>query len=276
MSTPISPFKFTSFYNPAALELHQSPFRKSPVTQEQAFYKMVKNGVKALKEHQDQEPFHGGGFSAYASIEDLTFPQPGLPPPLDPLRFTVFSDSSQGSRKTMEDVSFISPTAEGVIAGVLDGHSGDNVAKFAGARFQEILPGMLEKMQGHVHQALEVTTGIIQKSILEDSSMNGTGSTAVISVLDQTKHQIITATLGDSEANIYRKKEGRVISIPLSNVRDWTSEKDEARARAVYAYPNHFCNFNQFDKIVSGWDIEPKTSKDRYLRSSDLTHRTNV
>ncbi len=277
MSISNSVFNFTSFYNPSALEQNESPFRKSPLTEEEAFAKMVKNSRKALLEHKAIEaPLLNRQSSVYASLEDLSFlgsSEPFAPPPL---QFTTFTASAQGSRGTMEDVSFISSIPNGIVTGVLDGHHGDKVATFASAKFKEIFPNVLEQTQGHVHRALEVTSGIIQKEILLDSSMNGMGSTAVFSVFDPIKHQVITTTIGDSEANIYRKKEGQVFSIPLSCVRDWTSKKDEARARTAHNDPRYFSCFNRFNQKVAGWNFVPKSSKDRYLTSNDKLYETNV
>lgn len=59
------------------------------------------------------------------------------------------------------------------------------------------------------------------------------GTTAVISFIDKNSGRIYTATLGDSEANIYRKIDKKVKSIPLSCVRDWSSKKEAKRAAAV-------------------------------------------
>ena len=267
MTVSNSVFRFTSFYNPSALEQNESPFRERPLTEEEAFAKMVKNSQKALIEHKAAEP------SAYASLEDLSFPSATTPLPEEPLNFTTYSASSIGSKKVMEDVSFVMPIPNGLVAGVLDGHNGDKVANFASTRFQEIFPSILEKTQEQVHKALEVTSGIIQKEILQNPSMNVIGSPAVFSVFDSIKHQVTTTTIGDSESNIYRKKEGKTFSIPLSCVRDWSSKKDEARAKAAHSDPRYFFTYNSFHEKVLGW---PLNSTDRRLKSDDFRHSTNV
>ena len=277
MVTSSSVFRFTSFYNPSALEQNESPFRERPLTEEEAFAKMVKNSQKALIEHKAAEPsLLNGQPSVYASLEDLSFPNPNESLPTHPLHFTTFTASAQGSRKTMEDVSFMSLIPQGFVAGVLDGHGGDKVANYASIRFQKIFPSVLEQTQGHVHKALEVTSGNLQKEIFQDSSMNNIGSTAVFSVFNSIKHQVITTTIGDSEANIYRKKEGQVFSIPLSCVRDWTSKKDKARAVATHNNPLHFTCYNYFNTKVFGWNFVPKSPKDRYLSANNGFSATNV
>ena len=57
-------------------------------------------------------------------------------------------------------------------------------------------------------------------------SYTGTaGTTALICYIDKKSQLIYTATLGDSEANIYRKIRGSLLSIPLSPIRDWNTDK---------------------------------------------------
>ena len=275
MVTSSSVCRFTSFYNPSVLEQYQSPFRERPLSEEEAFAKMVKNSQKALLEHQAVEPLKESQASVYASLEDLSFPD-FTESPVHPLHFTTFRASAQGSKETMEDVSFISSIPRGIVAGVFDGHGGDKVANFASLRFQEIFPSTLENSQGHIHRALEVTSGNLQKEIFQDSSMNSIGSTAVFSVFDSVKHQVITTTIGDSEANIYRKKEGKTFSIPLSCVRDWTSKKDEARAKAAHSDPGRFLSRDRFDKKVFGWGFAFEKLKHRRLVDNNKMQAINT
>ncbi|MES2199739.1 MAG: PP2C family protein-serine/threonine phosphatase [Chlamydiota bacterium] len=258
------------YYNLAALESNLSPFRKEPLSEEEAFQKMIKNGNKALIEHHDKEPF-----SVYPSLKALSFLDPTNPSLEKRLNITYGIAEAWGSRKKMEDVSFITSFGDLVIAGVLDGHGGDHLAKFASKKFQEIFPCIMGATKGHVHQALEVTTAKIQKAILEDSTMHRMGSTAVFSVIDPVKRLVITGTLGDSEANIYRKKDEKTISIPLSNLRDWTSKKDEERAR-LHCHPLQLRTILPGQSKIRNWNFIPENSKDRRLKSFDCRSTTNV
>jgi serine/threonine protein phosphatase PrpC len=75
----------------------------------------------------------------------------------------------------------------------------------------------------------------------------------VVCYVDKKTHHIYTATLGDSEANIYRKFDDKLKSIPLSCIRDWSSKKDAHRASIALGRP----------QIAINW---PKISNPKYLR----------
>ncbi|MBA3816571.1 MAG: protein phosphatase 2C family protein [Parachlamydiaceae bacterium] len=174
---------------------------------------------------------------------------------------------SQGYRETMEDAYFDKTLPGGRLLGVLDGHGGSEVADYVSARFQILFPQMLEKHKTHrlfskekynIHQALEETCFVIQNEIIEKSEFNHMGCTAVICYIEQSTNCIYTATLGDSEANIYRNIEGKYWSIPISCIRDWGSWPDELRAaiatRGEYKKP-----------IVDYWEKEGITSRHRRI-----------
>lgn len=109
----------------------------------------------------------------------------------------------------------------------------------------------LKKSQGNVHQAFEASLNNIQKEIIDLNLKSG--STAVICFINKKSNLGYTSTLGDSEANIYRKIEGQLKSIPLSCVRDWGSKKDAARAAKALGDPT----------IATSW---PKHFDPKYLR----------
>ena len=104
------------------------------------------------------------------------------------------------------------------------------MSKYACKEFQNRFPKVLDALKGNVHQTFEALLHEIHTEISTNSQWNSQGSTAVISFIDKETHQIYTATLGDSEANIYRKfpKSG-IKSIPLSPIKDWSCEKEMNR-----------------------------------------------
>lgn len=185
---------------------------KGLVSKELAIQKMEKNLAKAKIEH------------GYGGPERLSPINP------KPLQCETGHAEAQGPRPSMEDAHFSIPLENGTLVGVLDGHGGIAVANFASMKFQALFPQILQKNEGNVHQTLEEVFLIIQEEIIKNTQFNQVGSTAVICYIEKSTNRIYTATLGDSEANIYRIIDGHCISIPLSCVRDWTSKRDEKRA----------------------------------------------
>ncbi|NGX27589.1 MAG: hypothetical protein K940chlam6_01527, partial [Chlamydiae bacterium] len=135
----------------------------------------------------------------------------------------------------MEDAHFYKEMEKGTLTGVFDGHGGSKVSAYASAEFQKRFPKALKEANGNVHQAFGKVIDQIHQNVANYSAWNHEGSTAVVCYIDKETHQIYTATLGDSEANIYRKSgQDGITSIPLSCVRDWLSPKDLNRLISIY------------------------------------------
>jgi serine/threonine protein phosphatase PrpC len=136
----------------------------------------------------------------------------------------------ENGRPTMEDAHCFKIIKQGIITGVFDGHGGADVSKYANEQFEKRFEEVLEKSNGNVRSAFETLIKDIQKECL-DKKFNG-GSTAVMCFVDKKTNLVYTATLGDSEANIYRKnKEEELKSVPLSVVKDFSDPKERARAQ---------------------------------------------
>lgn len=201
-----------------------------PASAEEAMRRMVRNQEKAIEEHYKEGPWFGNPYPRHLTPdpEQLVREKPQM------LHLSHHVADAQGPRDAMEDAHFYLEMGRGVLAGVFDGHGGDKVSAYASRRFQEKFPRALKQASGNVHEAFERVIHEIHREVTDHAAWNGMGSTAVVCYVDRTTHQVFTATLGDSEANIYRKAGWGWHSIPLSCVRDFLSEKDLSRLRAIY------------------------------------------
>lgn len=203
---------------------------------DRAQQKMWNNSQKAIHEHQKKYPRQ-----SYVTLEEGLPSQDALVQHVfsTPLAFIHSSYELQGPRPTMEDAKFYKEIEQGVILGIFDGHAGDQVAKYANEVFPRHFEKALSQANGHVHQAFERLLHEINGEILSRKLPGG--STAIIAFIDKHTGHIYTATIGDSEANIYRSikvnSTQQLKSIPLSCVRDWTSKKDAQRAAIAMNQP---------------------------------------
>jgi serine/threonine protein phosphatase PrpC len=165
--------------------------------------------------------------------------------------FTYSICSEQGTRKSMEDAHFFQDFNEGIIMGVFDGHGGSDVARYAS---QEFVRRFQDSFLENKDPFYSFTTLVeeINDEIFTHDEWSHQGSTALISFIDKTTSLIYTATIGDSEANIYRKTvDGLYRSIPLSCLRDWSHSKEAIRASKYYQEPH----------ISVTWPKEPQPKK---------------
>lgn len=140
-----------------------------------------------------------------------------------------------GSRERMEDAHFYTVIDQGILAGVFDGHGGRDVAEYASEQFQKLFSETLHSENGDVPAAFTSLINRIQIEIEKNPEWDTQGSAAVITFIDKKTSMIYTATLGDCEANQYRKNgNDEMRSIPLSCVRDWGSPDDAQRLETVH------------------------------------------
>lgn len=213
---------------PASFEINASRINELTV-------KMLGTSKKAWDEHvqkQTEEPY--APFSiAVPSLEQV---QKHIP--ASPLVFTFFKEEDIGPRKAMEDSSFYKEFEGGAMIGVFDGHGGPDVAKFAHEKFENQFPATLQEIHDDPFSAFTHVINVIQNELQQAQFSYEQGSTATVCFIDKITHRIYTATIGDSEANIYRKDEiGLLKSIPLSCVRDWSSKRDAKRAAIYFGKP---------------------------------------
>lgn len=199
-----------------------------------AMQHMFKNSLKAVIEAKH---------NLYKIQSTLTITQPSEavdllrhPPQniLLPKLSSVSMAEDIGPRQYMEDAHFFYEDENRILTGVFDGHGN------AGAYISTLVKSFVEnnfekylKNSENIHQAFEELFFQTQLSLKEEDSILAfkAGSTAVVTFVDKMTGLVYTATLGDSEATLYRKKEqnSEWKSIPLSCVRDWGSKTDETR-----------------------------------------------
>jgi len=226
-----------SFVQPKLWE-NKPVWQPRVIKHEHALQKMFKNAKKAIVEHARIGRQH-----LYATVDQL-FPMDRIDASQSPpLAFTFGKAEEQGVRPTMEDAYFHLETPDGVLAGVFDGHAredyrdkGAEVSKYIADQLKLRFPLELKDAGGNVHQVFEQLFHSIDGEIFNRVDWRGIGSTAVVCYIDKETDLIYTATLGDSEANIYREIDGVVKSIPLTCIRNFSSEKDFARLQN--AFPN--------------------------------------
>lgn len=193
------------------------------------------NGEKALREHRLKFPN-----KAYASEQEVPIPSRAelLKKEANSLQFSYCFGDGQGPRPTMEDAHIYKEIPQGLIAGIFDGHGGKLVSNYASTEFAKRFEKALKDSSGDVYAAFTNLIDQIHGEIAKNVAWNHQGSTGVICFIDKETHTIYTATLGDSEANIYRNVNNQLKSIPLSCVRDWTSIKDLRRLMKAHDRPD--------------------------------------
>jgi serine/threonine protein phosphatase PrpC len=221
------------------------------IVENETIKKMWKNAQKAITEHRERdEVSYVEVNQGLPSCEALMFTE--LKPPLN---FNFSEASKIGPRRTMEDAHFYKIIPQGLLTGVFDGHGGKSVAQLANQMFQDKFTETLAKQKGNVRETFVKLINEIHEEVIKDRALDGMGSTAVVCYIDKRTHLIYTATLADSEANIYRAIESSDLkSIPLSCVRDWSCKKEALRASISMGVP----------EIATEWPLAQNPKQLRY------------
>lgn len=212
-------------------------WRKTSLTTEQVMKKMWKNAQKAVEEHikaapEDDKASYLPLAEALPSEEERNKENTSI------TISQIYQAELQGRRKSMEDAKFVIDTPTYTLAGVFDGHAGALVANYMNTEVQKRFNDLLEQLNGHIHQTLEVLFQEVHESVAKHDFSFITGTTAVVCYLDKKKGELTTATLADSEAHIYRKTPDGLKAIPVSCVRNWASPKDAKRAADCMKEPS--------------------------------------
>jgi serine/threonine protein phosphatase PrpC len=190
--------------------------------------KIQKNAKKALVEHIElvKDPLF--------ITEDEFHHEVSTHPEALAIEKAFSSVSVKGARPSHEDFFSKKESDNFTFIVLLDGHGGKAVAEFAGHALLECM-SYLEQNCDNLKLAIETVFELVQKQIRKNLKWNAMGSTAVCCFIQKKTGLVYTATLGDSEANIYRKVGESIKSIPLSCVRNWHSLKDSVRYANFYA-----------------------------------------
>ena len=207
------------------------PPRRTSLPPQNQSPKMHRNFQKAISEHLCLSRSYANPQYIAFSLE---FPKSDL---RNPLLFDTGFFSHQGSRKAMEDASFCTPIDVGLVAGVFDGHGGSEVSRYVSAAFNQRFAPTLREMHGNVYETFCFLMKSIHSEVASHHEWDTMGTTAVVTIVDTYAHAAYTATLGDSEANIYRQIGNSFKSIPLSCVRNWKSKRDALRAAEAFNNP---------------------------------------
>lgn len=162
---------------------------------------------------------------------------PALLPSLEPkaaecsLYLSVTAEETRGKRTTMEDAHFDCALREGHLIGLFDGHSEKGMLARQVARlFKEQFQASLDAQEnGDIRQVFIDLIARAQNEV----PVTHAGTTALVAYFHHATNQLYTATLGDSELKVYRKVDDVVHSIPVSVIRHWGIEKEEARFLSV-------------------------------------------
>lgn len=209
-----------------AIKTQSAAWSPRRISLEDSITRMWKNAQKAVLEHSAPGYFNGP--------ELFTSPTP----PLVPAGQSFLTCSAEqpygekGRRESMDDSFFCDILDRGnVIAGIFDGHGGPCVSAYCAKVFKDIFCEYLAKNPNPIiYTVFEQVFFNLQKNVSAMTDCDNAGSTAVVSFIDVSTGFVYTATLGDCEANIYRKFPHGLQSIPLSCVRNWSSKKDFRKA----------------------------------------------
>jgi len=164
-------------------------------------------------------------------------------------------ETAEDAAKNGEDAHFCLVDQDGgLLAAVFDGHGGALVAEYAKEQFPALFKSAREQ-HATIKGAFKAAIGQIHADVAEKKGLNSQGSTATILYIKDEK--AYTATLGDSEAHIYRGKE----DIKISRNLDWSDDSEAARLEKHMGYTAG---------KVKNWVKTHPTFGPKYVRSQGI------
>ncbi len=257
-------------------------------SKEEAHDKMHKNLLKAVKEHKAADYY---GKAHYLSSTD-PWGQPYYTSSTDPFLFSQEEPGDplvlkcqvaqdKGLTSKMEDAHLVLVNEKGTLLGIFDGHSSDKSSgeQSSGAKLANYIREYLElnfflklkENDDNIHRTFEELIHAIQTLVSVKGGLGFTAGSQVALCYTTSNGKVYTATLGDSEFFAYRQQEGfslrqkKIISewkvIPLSCVRDFSNQKEAARAAEACGW-----TVDDFQHQVA----EPPHCEPRYLRDFEF------
>lgn len=249
--------------------------------------KMAKNAMKAIQEHRTVSDLDVSS-EVYASFEEVTASTQTVS--YTPLKFEHSEFEAIGFRELMEDAHFYVETERGILTGICDGHGGSFEMGTDGWEIASQIKTIVENKfyeklaENHddVHKTLMDLCKLIQETIAQEPRWYGLGSTALISFIDKTSNMIYTATVGDSEATLYREFDGHLKAVPLSCLRNWKHKTEVKRAVEIIPdaadYYLHSSSLGPVRYPYMGGASVSRSFGDRDLNANgnELAHRTGA
>lgn len=189
-----------------------------------------RNLVKATQEHITRATRRD--YTSFITVPQIRQMQPTLCHHLD---FEGAMSTDIGvSKSTNQDEHFAVPCyvkgkAKGVLAGVIDGHSDDYIAKTISKLFKRYFAEELETTPENIFLAFRHTIAHVQEGLRKNFPSRG-GAVAVFCFFEHASGCCYTDTLGDAEAFLIRVVDGKSVLIPLSPLRDWGCDSEMQRA----------------------------------------------
>ncbi len=155
-----------------------------------------------------------------------------IPESAPSLQATPHAHTIQKPKGVQEDSFFTKKIDNGLLLGIFDGHRDNKeISQAAADYFSSQFEAKLRACKGNVLKTFENLVQTFHESVLSDDKKGG--ACALICYVDTDTNRIYTSTLGDCEAKIYRKYDGRIVAIPLSVVGNWANPDDFERARSL-------------------------------------------
>lgn len=233
---------------------HLLPLESSPCSEKipEHEHNMAKTLIRSIEQHQKTFPSE-----SWIPSSTLLYKMDRELPYLD---FVSAECSTQGTRDAMEDEVLLVQNDSHLLAAVFDGHAGKEVASFVK---QSLAQKFFSHLEVDVHRTFSIVFNELQKEIEDKANYDSMGTTAVVCYVNRKTSKIYTATIGDSEANIYRYLDSEIRSIPLSNICNWSCHEEAARAAS--ALKNM--------RIATDW---PSALDPKKLRFPDLASGLNL
>ena len=162
---------------------------------------------------------------------------------VQPLELCSCATSEKGERPANEDHHVIFSTPVGEVFAVFDGHGdldqsrletgedqdGKKLAKQAAQLLEARLPALIQDCNDNIPLAFKSWCQECQHSLPTVRA----GTTAVFCLFEKVKHSLHTATVGDSRAFLFRKKNETISAIALSPDTNWCSPEAEMRVQQI-------------------------------------------
>lgn len=194
--------------------------------------KRRKNVLKAIREHLDEKDLLGQPIIKDPAliIKENDLPAPRTTKPEEMTLNAQLFNAKNAPKNKDEDRMVFKDIKQGKLACIFDGHAGAQASEYVHKHFPDCLEKKIEEYPTNPTKAFEEAFLEIHEQLraINNHRPFQDGTTAGVAWIKDGK--LYSACLADSVLKIYRKVNGRMVSIPLNPLRNWTSPKDEARA----------------------------------------------